>query len=418
MASSSAEFQGAAHVASFDKEKGYKCTACKTTYYLNHFMAYLNKNSKEFHQGSDGDLKKVKCRVTDEAWKQCAVADECIELVCYICAGGFHKKTYIRSETNDDGKPKVLLTSEWRNRSQRSKCQLPPSKLKHCLTNLEKHGERKRKAEDANLPPLDEVMAKVADERVAKATDWVTCIHKTGETDIHLIYGCAACGCYPLKSSSWWRMSRSDTPDGTTMHGFWACASCLERWAWHAAGHLRLFVIHCAGSTVLAYIGGEAQVALERKFEQELVILKAAQLLKTLNGHDITEEHLLWAIEELNRKSDIVLMTRLPIQTIKARNPRDKFETCPFSEDHRLSLMTAGTHFKAHVVDHSKEENNIPTLNLDGLQSILHVCAAFVDLTQIEPKGPAQQHALETMKDQVREPHIQDIIERALRSRL
>ena len=129
---------------------------------------------------------------------------------------------------------------------------------------------------------------------VLKATDWVTELGGNNAF-MWLMYGCASCMMYPVRSSDWYRVTRNVKTDepGTTFEGketgYWHCAACFDRWGWRKSGNTRLIVIGEAdedggfiGEYELAYTGKPSQ-----KLDNKIQFLKTAQVLTHIDGRDI-----------------------------------------------------------------------------------------------------------------------------------
>ena len=393
-AAGSVEFIGAASCAVpfVDEEGRHTCKKCKKNYSTASALAYLNHDDMSFHVSMEGDMAKAVSKVRGEQCLQSGTSREAV-LVCYRCAEEAHSTQYL----NEGGK----LNGKWRNAADKSKGRLVGHKLRRIAETIDKQADREGK----DTAPLLDIVKAVRDERVALATDWVTQI----APGVNLLYGCPAdngCGAYPLRSNSWLRLSGLSTKQD----GFWACANCLKRWTWRTAGHVRLFVIQSSieDETMLAYVGAHTSESLNRRYEQELLILKGAQLVTHLQGCEITVDILLLAIEALNAQSERELMRRLRnVQHLTAQNPKEKFKTGIFCEDRRLSIEHPGFVYRAHVVT---AWDMIPTLTSDELEHLLDVCSAFFDLAGFQPQGPAQAKTLAKMRDRVASGSVQDVV--------
>ena len=146
----------------------------------------------------------------------------------------------------------------------------------------------------------------------------------------------------------------------------WICATvCAYR-------VLVLLALEETTDNLVAYIGQHSV----KHIEQEIMILKGAQLLDMINGQIITAETILQAIAHLNDASEKTLMKKVQgIHALLAKDPSTKFKTTIFCEDSRLSIERPGVQCKALCL---KEESDIPTLTTEELQSILDMTSAFL----------------------------------------
>ena len=392
-------FDGAAAAAKpVDDNQLYMCSLCDKSFPFYSQMAYLNAQDKAFHKSYDGDVSKAIDSTQDKEWHQIGSPSK-IAFACYICAGEAHNETYLNNRGS--------LSAKWRNAADLSKGRHHKAKIGRVLHTIEKQYERST----GEKTSAKNVMEAMRDERTAKATDWVTNLGYGS----FLLYGCPpgkGCGTYPLKSDKWWRMSGAVNASGTVTNGYWSCANCLLRWSWKECGNYRVFIVMApdeSENNLVAYIGGH----YAQNIEQEIMILKGAQLLDTINGQTITAETLLRAIDRLNEVSEKMLVAKLKgIKWVIAQDPSKKFDTPLFCEDPRLSIERPGVQYQALIL---KEEKDIPILTIEELQRIIDVTSAFMDLTKFEAKGKAMQKTLKRMRARSESPATQQIVDDVLK---
>ena len=131
---------------------------------------------------------------------------------------------------------------------------------------------------------------------------------------IYLLYGCASCASYPLRSNSWFRLSHKADGQGHTYDakGHWRCANCLEKWEWRVGGSKRI-IITGSPQNLKIFVSFVGRIPVD--LELQLGILKAVTLLKEVKGKTITKEVVMEGIKRLNERCWGRLGQMLPTQT-------------------------------------------------------------------------------------------------------
>ena len=269
-------------------------------------------------------------------------------------------------------------------------------------------------------------MAGIKDERVAKATDWVPNVGP----DTFILYGCSeeqGCGIYPLHANHWYRMSNIRGADGCyEKDGFWVCAHCTRRYRSKHTAHKRLFFYPSTESWLggreiyLVAFWGYHDETQNRKFDQQVTILKGARLIKELNRKAITYEHVIQAVGAISDRAEVSMMKHYAdvIKEFESAVLGNQFSTELYCDDIRLSLSAPGRRFRA--VDVGAFEKVIPSFSSDELQHLLDVCSAFYDLRTYrsvntrDPIGPSDLKMIKDMETSARKLSVEAIVRRVL----
>ena len=99
-----------------------------------------------------------------------------------------------------------------------------------------------------------------------------------------------------------------------------------------------------------------------RKFEQQVTVLKGARLIKELNGNAITYEHVIQAVGAMSDRAEVPMMKHYAdvIKKFESAVLGNKFSTELYCDDIRLSLSSPVRRFSA--VDVSAFEKLIFTI--------------------------------------------------------
>ena len=393
-----------------EKEQMFKCQDCDSGFPYYSCLGYIWDNSKDFLRQYDADATKARDILGEVPFKPLASKAR-RKLVCYKCCGRYHKTSYLKA----NGK----LTSKWRNAADLSKGRTSKGKLARAIKTMASMlGPEKG-------PELKEVMEKVKNDRIAKATDWIPEIGP----DTFFAYGCSGgggCGIHPLRASQWYRMSNATTANGCFSKGFWVCAHCTTRYTGKNNGHKRLLFYPSTkpGQSVkngerayLMAFWGNHDVKKNSEFEQQLTILKGSKLVTELNGKEISYENVMQAVEAISDRAEISIKKHYKgvIKWYESVQPvHDKFSTKVYCDDARLSLGGSGVRFPA--VDVRAFENEIPFFSSDELQQLFDVCSAFYDLSTYQSEGtrdavgPADKKMIAKMKERRKQPSVQAVV--------
>ena len=233
-----------------------------------------------------------------------------------------------------------------------------------------------------------------------KASDWVC---RLGP-DVFLLYGCGTCHIYPMRSCDWLRTARMDTPESAPdLHeqkgNEWRTPCCGAKWSWGKDARWRLFVLGADPDSSTfehskyMYIGEDFGQRLENKIE----FLKRCQLLKNLEGAQITCNSILEVIDRVNSATRARLMNLPEVRQITAIDP----DTVPHygchwklvCQDKRLSIPHAGKQIR--VIDLRQGTGVVPrTMGAPELDFLVHVCAAMLDVEQAA-QSPAEKDGKE-----------------------
>ena len=106
--SQSADFEGASG-ASASIVRVHECKVCKETFVLYHFLAFVNKKTKEFDFNGDPRITKAKQEAYGQTFENQFVKEREVMLACYKCCEQLHKAVY--SRVNENGE--VRVNSKW-----------------------------------------------------------------------------------------------------------------------------------------------------------------------------------------------------------------------------------------------------------------------------------------------------------------
>ena len=225
---------------------------------------------------------------------------------------------------------------------------------------------------------------------IAKGTDWVTqlCL------GLYILYGCAKCHIYPLKSNKWYRLGWTQERQGQTYtkEGQWRCGNCLHRWTWGEGGTQRMLV---AGSpdddeVFCSYVG-----TVPDDLELQLGLLKTATLLKEVKGKQVTKKRILEAIQILNDEVAGRLGQFLPTKTYRSQKVGEASSVPIYCEDPRLALEHPGQQYKAFTLPVGFDPQ---PLHRDDLQQLIACAASFLDMrNDALPKGSKTRQAFRAL---------------------
>ena len=274
---STSHFHGAS-MASQRVDKAHTCKMCGTAFVFYSHLAYIHEDTRNFADHSDTTLTRAINRSEGRGFRNLAEQQSTVVLACWSCCGTFHNKQYGIVSTADN---KVKLSSEWKNKSKATKrCGISSAKLKKVMSVLEEKQQRSGKICTVSVSQAYKDLTN--NENLQKATDWT---YRFSD-DISILYGCAKCRVYPLRSNSWWRCTPTPDEEGKTAHnGHWRCCNCVERWSWKKGGISRLFVFERDEFDVYVAFIGETSTATEAKIN----FLKTCRILGHIDGNPITK---------------------------------------------------------------------------------------------------------------------------------
>ena len=156
--------------------------------------------------------------------------------------------------------------------------------------------------------------------------------------------------------------------------------------------------------TFVAYIGPTIHVApnatdegkaTDKLIEQQIEVLKAATLLKEINGKPITRKVLLETILILNQECEFALGKLSMVHRIKSCDPRkSRFWTKKvYCEDPNLQLGSVNGYYLALIID----RNNTPMMTMEQKQLWIDYCITFLDIENFVPTGPAQRKTVQNI---------------------
>ena len=311
----------------------HKCEVCRAEYaHWDHF-AYCDKSGKYvFHQ--DSALSQVKLKATGKGFSNLAKGSEVLVLACVICC----EKKMCEEYTVKKGEG-FTVTSQWKTLARRTKpnMKLSNKKLQNAMQTMEDRINRDGGVEGVAVD-IKEVYTLTESKLARQAADWVCEL----AMNLCILFGCPACGVYPLQSSSWWRCNSTiNTVDGTVTGGHWRCAGCLKRYSAGLGETIRLLAFGDEQEYTYAYIGDTSTMV-----EAKVRFLQLVQMVTVLDGKAVTKETLLECIRVLNERTQKRLSAFKEVVMLAAKDPTE-FGVKIFCSDARLYLSAPGQRFQA-----------------------------------------------------------------------
>ena len=201
---------------------------------------------------------------------------------------------------------------------------------------------------------------------------------------------------YPLESNSWFRLSSKALEQGHTYdaQGHWRCANCLEKWEWGVGGSKRIII---TGSPEDVEIFVSFVGTIPDDLELQLGLLKAATLLKEVEGKTITKEVVMEGIKQLNERCSGRLGQMLPTRTCEAKDVTHVSTVPIYCEDPALSFEGPNLEYRAFKLPGGFGREQ--PLSRDGLELCIACAAGFFDLERVPAEGPRREKALPALMD-------------------
>jgi hypothetical protein len=373
----------------------FKCDDCHTQYYWHYWVAPFTQDNAFAKVNQNYDKLKAIRQAQDGDFKN-QFTNEKIRTTCAYCAEKLHKRVYVDPEKKEPN-------NYWRNKLKEAKGYSRGKKaLQRTLGFADEKAERAAVLGDRKPQSAKVVYQSLRDNHTLRlAVDWVVELCNI----CYLWYACAACGMIPVRSNMWWRLVRlavefrEGLESASSDTGHWHCGNCLTQWNWTSDGGKRVFAfgrLEDESQPVLwGYIGDTQGTKLESKIQA----LKACTMLEVLDGKEVTREHLLEAIEQLNCRAVKKLVHALGSKRtvwLEAKDPTGVHNHKPFVSDERLMLKYPGTKYLA--IDLGKVQANtkdkVQTFSTEELEELLDTCAGCMDLSSAKTQGPAQRKAL------------------------
>jgi hypothetical protein len=335
----------------------------------DHF-AYCGKKSGKVVPHLNSGLSQAKQHALGEGLANLATGSEALVLTCVLCC----EKTMKAEYTVKKGEG-FTVTSAWRTLARRTKpnMKMTNKKLQNAMQSMEDRINRDGGVEGKPVD-IKDVYTLTESKHARQAADWVCEL----ALNLAILYGCFACGVYPLQSSFWWRCNTTINPDGSMKGGHWRCACCCERFTAGVGSTRRLLAMGTSEQYSYFHIGDTSPLN-----EGKLRFLQMCQMVTVLDGKPVTKENLLECIAILNDRTQKRLSSFKEVVTLTAKDPAD-FNVKIFCSDTRLYLKDPGQQFQA--LDLSSE--NIEVLDDKGQTAVLDF--AF-GLTNWVEKWPAEQ---------------------------
>jgi hypothetical protein len=123
------------------------------------------------------------------------------------------------------------------------------------------------------------------------------------------------------------------------------------------------------------------------------LFLKGIQVIRRLNGREVTTEHLLQVISEMNERATKKMLVALRNETRvdEAKDPADVWNHKIYCQDRRTSLDAPGV--KVPLIYTPLVTTEIITFTIDELDELLDFCASCLDVEAVTPKEPAMKKA-------------------------
>lgn len=406
-------FAGASCAAQSGAGDGNRCDRCDRTFLNQSAVAYLDKGKNwDFSKLPNFEVHKAiqKARADNgAAYQNMPGVGSSVTQVCAICAEELHdvpKGTYVtyRPRVLADpgpGPDDVMVpfpTNTWENKARQTKGISRGNKSKlSALKTWDEKFERQRKLEEGPVKVTSvQVAEAMKSEEFCQALDWITEL----ATFCFLFYGCV-CGLYPLASNWWWRLKRlcvqataGKTVAGAAKDYRWHCGECGKHWTWTEGGHQRLL---CVGNfedegcnAFFAYIGNTKDTTLENTINY----LKGCRMLTQLDGRPVTRENIVATIQEMNNNTAKKLsrVLKRETRTVVSKVP-DVPNWAPYCEVPELSLHRGGIPYICIDLNLVQLEKEVPTLDLEQLEELLHQCASGLDIEGMPPKNDNQTAA-------------------------
>ncbi len=380
-----------------------RCSDCGAQHFWHTWFANLHEDNS-FAKVGNVKLHQVLERTHGDFNNKKAAS---IREVCAVCCGKHHgRDDYWTVVVSDDGSEILKPTSTFSNLAKKSKGQNRGSKKLDFMIKGHDEKQMRKQALEAGPP----VQAKDVYEAMTRsnmfrvALDWIVEI----SCFCYFFYGCS-CGLYPIHSGKWWRLVRQilELKAGLTTassdQAKWFCGSCLSPWSWGGDGFKRLFVIGDFGGDtaryppLLGYVGQTEGTSAEGKIQ----FLKGCQMLRQLQGREITYDHIIQVINEVNDRATKKLTKALKeTRVVTAVDPSSNEKLWNYKvycENTTLSLSTPGTRY--HCIDTKMSTQHIEEFTADELNELLDFCAACLDIDSAPSSAlqPAQKKARNTI---------------------
>ena len=222
-------------------------------------------------------------------------------------------------------------------------------------------------------------LATLRNDRVSKASDWVSQLSSTEQfcksLDCQLLYSCQVCHLLPARAASWYLLESPHTSRRT-----WACARCGHKWG--GKNRQRILVVKVDSGTEAVLCEIPASVPEEQKqffsqLENQISLLRLVHVARNLQPGDPSAEEILAVIGELAAGSEARMKTYYPMFQQQATHEYlERFHASELIREHEtLSLRAPGQMFQALQVP-----EQIHQIELVALQKIIHLAASTLGL--------------------------------------
>jgi hypothetical protein len=368
------DFEGASgrvdDVLEMVKQK-HVCQICDEEFEHWDRFAYCDSQGEPiFAQNST--LTQTKAQALGEGYSNLAVDNQLLTLTCVICCEKKMKQVFTVKKGES-----FTLTSAWRTLARRTKpnMALQNKKLQIALQTMEDRINRDVGPDGVKVN-IKEVYDLTKSSLARQASDWVCEV----AFNLSILYGCSACGVYPLQSSSWWRCNSSiDNKTGMVTGGHWRCAGCLKRFNAGFGSEIRLLAMGDEHEYSYFQIGKTSTLV-----EAKLRFLVMVQMVTEINGKPVTKEVLLECIRTLNERTQRRLSSFKEVVTLTAKDPAE-MNVQIFCSDSRLYLHAVGQRFQAL---HLKDEP-IEVLDEEGQNAVLDFAFGLTNWEEKWPQEPS-----------------------------
>jgi hypothetical protein len=229
------------------------------------------------------------------------------------------------------------------------------------------------------------------DQLFKRSCDWV-CVLGGECPFMWVLWGCTFCMCWTIAANSWYRAQRRartlkpESASAGADEGHWRCPGCFEPWSWTLCGDMRMVVIgdgnptsgFTPGSYTFSYIGPVSEAV-----NNKMNFLKAAALLKELDGKSLTTSHILGALQVLHDKTNATFSRGMPevstkMSTVIPREKLDKHNIDIVCEHPTLSLR--GQNLPYQVIDKRNIKQEVNVIDEVYLDYLLDVAASAYDV--------------------------------------
>jgi hypothetical protein len=385
---SDSPFQGASSSAVSSQCTVHQCGRCGFFHCNYSYFAYVyNEDGYPFARNVDIQMRRAISRCTEQLVVVNAFDPKPVVRCCIESCEELHRlQLFGGSYFRVDSHGRRVPSSQWLRRARAtSGCHAYAKRVEWVL----KMHEAKTGGSSHLAAPIYRAMQS---EQSRRAMDWVVEIGGR-HAFLWVMYGCAKCRHYPVRSNCCYRVTRNmkddqlgDTSLGAST-GFWHCGNCFTRWCWSGGGQLRLVVLGDADSRSgfkdgygMAYIGNLSEFQ-----EAKIAFLRSGRALTVLDGKPVSRDSLLSVIDECNQQVHGVFIKGVAeavkvTSMVVPQHELDRLAAHLVCEDARLSLHRTGVQYLA--LDMTQQQQ-LTTIDLDLFDFMLDVSAALMDFPEM-----------------------------------